>query len=239
MRWRVRVVEMPGRLVCLVASLIVALSATGCWNGGASRRGRSSSPASIAVGGVELVPAVRMNDMCLQAAGRVGFPIACPPVLPRGSHPFWATGFQRGECDPTTCGPVRLPRWTWVGTYFPIRGRLGHVVVASVPYLIDRHEFVYLVGTITPHRSRRVEVIAETIVRGHAAKYVRPSLDARLDPPPRTGGVVFMGHTVLIWTEHGHTYAIGVAGGRIDARSVEAAIARRLKFVIRPTPKPA
>jgi hypothetical protein len=43
-----------------------------------------------------------------------------------------------------------------------------------------------------------------------------------------------MGHTVLIWTEHAHTYAIGVAGPRINARSVEAAIARRLTFAMPP-----
>jgi hypothetical protein len=40
-----------------------------------------------------------------------------------------------------------------------------------------------------------------------------------------------MGQTVLIWAENGHTYAIGIAGRRIDARSAEAAIAHRLTLV--------
>jgi hypothetical protein len=43
-----------------------------------------------------------------------------------------------------------------------------------------------------------------------------------------------MGRTVLIWTEHGHTYAVGISGRRIDARSVEATIARRLTFAMPP-----
>jgi hypothetical protein len=228
------VVQMRKRVVGMVPSVVVALIATGCWGGGDSHQG-AQQRVSAAVSGVELLPALRVKGMCLEAAGRVGFPIACPAVLPRGSHPFWATGFGRGECDPGSCGPVRLPRWTWVGTYFPTGRGLGHVVVASVPHVIDPHQFVYLIGTITPHRSRRVEVVAKTTVRGHAAEYVRPSLNPRLDPPPRVGGIVFMGQTVLIWSEHGRTYAVGVAGRRIGARAVEAAIARRLNFVRRPS----
>jgi len=122
-----------------------------------------------------------------------------------------------------------------VGTYFATDRGLAHVVVASVPHEVEPHRFVYLVGTIKPHRSRRVVVAAETTVKGHAAQYVRPSLNPRLDPPPRVGGIVFIGQVVLIWTEGGRTYAVGVAGRGIRARAVEAAIARTLRFVRRPT----
>jgi hypothetical protein len=223
---------MRKRVVGIVASVVVALMATGCWGGGASHR-QTRQPPGTTVGRVKLVPVARLKGMCLQAAARVGFPIACPAVFPSGSHPFWATGFSRGECDPGSCGPVRLPRWTWVGTYFPIDRGLGHVVVASVPHVIDPHRFVYLIGTIRPHRSRRVEVVGKTTVTGYAAEYVRPSLNPRLDPPPRVGGIVFMGQTVLIWSEHGRTYAVGIAGRQIRARAVEAALARRLNFVRR------
>ncbi len=217
--------------VLFVASAVVAaLAATGGWAGGDSHR-KTHQPASTTTSGVKLVPIPRLKGMCLQAASQVRFPIACPAALPRGSRPFWATGFSRGECDPGSCGPVRLPRWTWVGTYFPIDRGLAHVVVASVPQEIDPQRFVYLIGTIRPHRSQRVLVAAETTVRGHPAKYVHPSLNPRLDPPPRVGGVVFMGQTVLIWTEHGRTYAVGVGGHRISARAIEAAIARKLNFV--------
>jgi hypothetical protein len=223
--------------------LVVAVMTTGCSGGGASHtRSARSNPAQIGVGGLELQRAVQVNGKppklargCAQEAKRAGFPIACPTALPRGSHPFWADGFSRGECDPGTCGPVRLPRWTWVGTYFPIGAGLGHVVVASAPHVIDPRSFIYLVGTIKPHPSRQVTIAGETTVRGHAAKYVHPSLNPRLDPRPRVGGIVFMGQTVLIWTESGHTYAIGIAGRRIDARSVEAAIAHRLTLVTPPS----
>jgi hypothetical protein len=234
---------MRGRNVGILVSVVVALMATGCRGGGASHaRNARSNPVQTAVGGLELDRAVEANGKptklareCAQAATRAGFPIACPTALPRGSHPFWGNGFSRGECDPGTCGPVRLPRWTWLGTYFSIGTGLGHVVVASAPRVIDPRSFIYLVGTITPHPSRRVKVVSETTVMGHAAKYVSPSLNARFDPRPRVGGIVFMGQTVLIWAEHGHTYAIGVAGRRIDARSVEAAIAHRLTFITPPS----
>jgi hypothetical protein len=196
----------------------------------------------IGVGGLELDRAVEVNGKlprlareCAQAAKRAGFPIACPTALPRGSNPFWGNGFSRGECDPGTCGAVRLPRWTWVGTYFPIGAGLGHLVVASAPHVIDPGSFIYLVGTVKPHPSRRVRIAGETTVRGHAATYVHPSLNPRLDPRPRVGGIVFMGQTVLTWTENGHTYAIGIAGRGIDTRSVEAAIAHRLTLVAPPS----
>jgi hypothetical protein len=214
----------------VVSALVVALAATGCWGGGDSHR-KTQQPVGTTTTGVLLVPVAQLKGMCLRAASRARFPIACPAALPRGSHPFWATGFSRGECDLGSCGPVSLPRWTWVGTYFPIDRGLAHVVVASVPREIDPQRFVYLIGTIRPHRSHRVVVAAETTVRGNPAKYVHPSLNPRLDPPPRVGGVVFMGQTVLIWTELGRTYAVGVAGHRIGARAIEAAIARRLNFV--------
>ena len=216
-------------VLLVFSAVVVALAATGCWGGGSHRQ--TQQPAGTTTNGVKLVPVAQLKGMCLQAASRVAFPIACPAALPRGSHPFWATGFSRGECDPGSCGPVRLPRWTWVGTYFPTDRGLAHVVVASVPQEIDPQRFVYLIGTIRPHRSHRVVVAAETTVRGHPAKYVHPSLNPRLDPPPRVGGVVFMGRTVLIWSERGRTYAVGVAGPRIGARAIEAAIARRLNFV--------
>jgi|SRR5436190_5712133 len=120
---------------------------------------------------------------------------------------------------------------TWVGSYFPVGAGLGHVVVASAPHMIDPRSFIYLVGTIKPHPSRRVRIAGEITVRGHAAKYVHPFLNPRFDPTPGVGGIIFLGQTVLIWAENGHTYAIGIAGRRIDARSAEAAIAHRLTLV--------
>jgi hypothetical protein len=37
-----------------------------------------------------------------------------------------------------------------------------------------------------------------------------------------------MGRTVLIWTQHGHTYAVGVGGRGISAKTAEIAVAQRL-----------
>jgi hypothetical protein len=110
-------------------------------------------------------------------------------------------------------------------------GRLGHVVVASVPRAVDPRVFIYLVGPSTPHPSRRVTLAARTTVRGRSGEFVRPSLDPRLDPRPRVGGIMFMGRTVLVWHEHGHTYAVGVVEDGSRDRAAEAAIARHLVLV--------
>lgn len=227
---------MNGRtFVGLALFTFIALTAVGC------RVSAKPRPAERDVGALTLEPAVKASEKptllareCAHAAQRAGFPIACPSTLPRASNPFWGDGFGGGECDPKTSERVRLSRWTWVGTYFPIGAGLGHVVVASAPHIIEPSSFIYLVGTVEPHLSRRVTVAGEATVRGHAAKYVHPSLNTSFDPPPRVGGIVFMGQTVLIWTEHGHTYAVGIAGPRIEARSIEAAIARRLTFATPP-----
>ena len=233
---------MDGWKLVLVLPTVVALTAAGCGAGRRSHVGSpTANPAPIEVGGQTLERVVAANGKpstlareCARAAKGAAFPIACPAALPRGSNPFWGNGFSPGECAQGASGTVRLRRWTWVGAYVPIGARLGHIVVASAPQVIDPRSFIYLVGTVEPRPSRRVKVAGKTMVRGHAAKYVHPSLNPRFDPRPRVGGTVFMGHTVLIWTEHGHTYAIGIAGPRIHARSVEAAMARQLTFAMPP-----
>ena len=189
------------------------------------------------VGGVSDARPHRVSQLmreCDLAANTAGFAIACPlGGLAPGSSPLSGSGFSRGGgCG--VSGPVRLPRWTWVGSYDPADP--GHVVVASVPETVSPGAFVYLLGTAKPHRSARVTIAGYTSVRGHRGEYVHPSLDPRLDPYPRTGAVIFMGDTVLIWSDRGRTYAVGVAGGGRDARTVEATIARRLVFV-RPIPR--
>jgi hypothetical protein len=217
---------MDGWKLGLAPSMVVTPTASGY---GAGPRSQAGGPRANP--GLVGTPATLARE-CAPAAERAGFPIACPVALPRGSDPFWGNGFSRGECEPRTLGTMRLRRWTWVGAYFPIGAGFGHVVVASAPRVIDPSSFIYLVGTAKPHPSRRVMLAGETTVRGHAANYVHPSLNPRFDPPPRVGGIVFMGRTVLIWSENGHTYAIGIAGRRIDAQSVEAAIAHRLTLAM-------
>jgi hypothetical protein len=90
---------------------------------------------------------------------------------------------------------------------------------------------VYLIGTARPHRSRNVGVAGTILLGGRRARFVHPSLNRALDPPPYVGGVIYMGQTVLIWTQHGHTYAVGVGGRGISAKATEIAVANRLVFV--------
>ena len=217
---RIRGMAGPGIAIAIGLAL---LTGTGCAGGLTMTPGDAvPRPANAAPGA--------LGRACAQAARRVGFAIACPSRLPSGSAPFWGNGFGRGECDPGACGPQLRPRRTWVGWYFPIAGGVGHVIVMSVPTRVAPSRFVYLVGTVTPHLSRHVAVVAETRVRGQRAVEVRPSLVAALDPPPRTGGVLFLGRVVLLWTEHGRTYAIGV-GGVDHPRTVETAVARGLRMI--------
>jgi hypothetical protein len=174
----------------------------------------------------------RLQGECLRAWRRARFAIACPAALPPGSTSFWANGFGGGsDCASGRSGAPQRARWTWVGTYFRHRGRADHLVVASVPHIVTPQAFVYLIGTTRPHKSRSVVAAGTTLVDGQQARFVHPSLNRALDPPPHISGVVYMGQTVLIWTQHGHTYAVGVGGRGISAKATEIVVADRLVFV--------
>jgi hypothetical protein len=83
------VVWMRKAVLLVVSAAVVPLASTGCWGGGDSHR-KTQQAAGTTTSGVKLVPIAQLKGMCLQAASRVRFPIACPAALPRGSHPFWA-----------------------------------------------------------------------------------------------------------------------------------------------------
>jgi hypothetical protein len=225
-----------GSRVALLAAILVS---AGC--GGASSRSTAAHTASESpTRGRQLLEttasagSAKLQGECGRAARRAGFPIACPAALPFGSTSFWANGFGGGnDCAPSASGDVRLTRWTWVGTYFRHLGHFDVLVVASVPHIVTPQAFVYLIRTTRPHRSRSVVVAGTILVDGHQARFVHPSLNRALDPPPQNGGVIYMGQTVLIWTQHGHTYAVGVGGRGISAKTREIAIADRLVFVNR------
>jgi hypothetical protein len=163
---------------------------------------------------------------CAQAARRARFPVACPVGLPDGTIRFWASGFGGGGCGPAA-GRARLPRWTWVGADIRAGRASAHLVVASAPRRDAVRAFIYAVATRRPYRSPRVVVAGATAVTGHSAQYVHPEPN----PALRAENGELLGRTVLIWAEQGHTYAIGVTGGRGHARRIKAAAARRLVLV--------
>ena len=178
----------------VAAVLLTAACGTG------SRAHANGEATRIEVAAVRPTVAARRSAQtlreCERAASRAGFPIACPTVLPRGSKPFWSSGFAiGGGCNPDP-GPTLRPRWTWVGAFFRIRHVFGRVVVASAPQRVAPRAFIYWLGSAKPRRSPHVTIAGVTTVRGHVAEYVHPSRGARR----RAGGAIFLGHTVLIWT---------------------------------------
>jgi hypothetical protein len=213
-----------------IAGLVAIVVVAGCGGANQSTSTPRASAIPTAVRGARpaavRTTALRVRTECRQAARRAGSPIACPTGLPPGSTPFWANGFGGGsDCTAVTNGRPLLPRWTWVGTYFRHLGHTDHLIVASVPRVVAPRSFVYLIGTAVPHRSRSVVIAGTLLVDGHRARVVHPLLT-------RTAGVgISMGQTVVIWTQGGRTYAIGVAGRGIHAQATEIALARRLAFV--------
>lgn len=223
---------MHGWKRCEFAWLALVLTTAACGTG--SRAPANGEASRIAVAAVTSTVAARQSAEtlreCERAASRAGFPIACPTVLPPGSTPFWSNGFGvGGGCNPSP-GPTLRPRWTWVGAYVRTGHVFGRLVMASAPRRVAPRAFIYWLGTARPHRSPHVTIAEVTTVRGHVAEYVHPSRGARL----RARGGIFLGHTVLIWTERGRTYAIGVTGRHLHARKVEAMDARRLVFATPP-----
>lgn len=216
-----------------VIGLAAAVMAAGCGGGGAARAGGApAAGVGVATRDAAATRAAPVSEdgriarECVRAARHAGFAIACPVGLPRDATSFWANGFGGSECGPVRASR-RMRRWTWVGADFSVAGSLRHLVIASAPRRVSARAFVYSVGTSRPYRSPRVTVAATTTIGGRRAEYVRPSPNPNL---PAADGT-FIGRTVLLWSVHGRTYAIGVTGRRPHARRVEAAEARRLVFV--------
>ena len=207
-------------------SLVVAVLVVVVGCSGAHKTSTQSAGPSV-VAGIPLVgvSSAVLRD-CQSAADWLGYAVPCPQVLPLGSQPTPL------PCVVTHCRRFIAPgtataagvRWAFGSIDFPTSLRVGHLVIQASPRPEDVAPFIYVkpvsgyAGVVHVVRTLRVGS------RGYQVVLV-----------PHTDGGAFAGHTVLVWTAHGHTYGLGFHQHDAGALALDVAVVRSL-LLVGPTP---
>ncbi len=181
---------------------------------GAGYRLAPPPPDGIRVGGVYLVPA-HLESTCRRAARRLGFPVACPALLPGSPDAFQpfteATEFLLDGMFPAPPGYVGFSS----GSAQPLRPATGHLDVESDSAYPHGGRFGAR-GYCSNQRSA-----GHVVVFGRLAEFV-------LCPP---GSEQHSGHVVLDWEEGGHAYAVSLHGHSTLKRRLDRIVAEHVQLV--------
>lgn len=196
------------RLCGLVATIMLA---AGC----SQEEQHPSAADQGRVQGFRFVHAsAELRAKCRTTARTLGYPVRCPTRVPAGL-------FSSGGLD--LIGAAEHPSWRgWVvGS-----GEVGHqhlVLTASPKQL---HSYAKVVNGPGWYAAARVRYLHTLVVNGRR-------MHAILVPPATNDGSAFAGHVTLIWTEEGHTYAIGFHNVRGIRRTQElnVVLARGIRLV--------
>jgi hypothetical protein len=190
------------RTICACA-LAAAIGCVGCR--ATHARVSSAPPVKLDLPFVRASAALR--ERCRLTARSVGYAVPCPTLVPRGLAPTRIA--VRPECRFEIVGLPPCPhpgKWrAWVVGSSEVDDRLTgdvlqHLVINASPRpLTDDAKVVDGPGW---YRSARVQNLGSVRVNGRKMREV-------FVPPATNDGSAFMSHVVLIWTECGHTYAVG------------------------------
>jgi hypothetical protein len=144
-----------------------------------------------------------LSRQCEQTARIVGYAVPCPTRIPRGLRPteqgsnpcpFEIVG--AGGCD-----KVRLtgPWKGWVFGSSEVAEPPEHLVIQASPSAVSYGHAV--LGPLSDPLRERVRVGGWVQVGDWHARWV--------SVPAVTSERAMRGHEALVWTAHGHTYAIG------------------------------
>lgn len=103
-------------------------------------------------------------------------------------------------------------RWAFLSVEFPSETREGHLVISASPRPVAPLQFMSLLPS--PHD--RLDLAASVRLRNTKAQIVRVLV---------SDGSIFQRHTVLLWTEAGHSYAVGFHGLDREAQRLDLQIA--------------
>lgn len=180
------------------------------------------SGGEVEVGGVTLVAAEpTVQEQCLETANFLAYPIPCPRLLPDGSQPTPVVGplassrFADHFIHPGYRG---FSRWVFMSVDFPASNVEGHLVISGSPEKDEPRRFIYL----APVPSERVEVLGRAEFRRGESKWIYV---------PQSSSSIFGGHTVLVWSEGGHTYGVGFHGEGNRIRILNLAVAEHIAMV--------
>jgi len=159
----------------------------------------------------------------MMTARRLEYAVPCPSVLPRGSSPTPLTGRPDLQRLPYADDYLRpgfgaYRRWTFLTVEFPSTVRESHLAVSAAPRPVDALHFV----SLAPSSLHRVKRMTTLHFRGEQAEVVRVVV---------SDGSIFQDHTVLLWTEGGHTYGVGFHGLDAAAAKLNRVIADSLSLV--------
>jgi hypothetical protein len=200
---------------CLVCLALIAL--VGC----SGERDRTTPEAArsptVEIAGVTLVrPEQEVGDECRSLAERVDYPLPCPRLLPQYATPYWGRPTGNDKFFQPGIGPLR--RWVWLSVNFVHRPEADdHLVISAAPTQVDARHLIF---TPKPYPEVRLEEEGRVRFRGRVATWFYAS----------QGESIYLGHTVLVWSEGGHTYAVGFHGKGKEIRKLGLAIARSLSL---------
>jgi hypothetical protein len=208
------------RGVRTAAMVLACLLAAGCSDDGEQQV--SSSAGGVAKRDFRLVespPAVR--SQCVMTAKRLGYSVPCPGLLPTYSDPTPVHDPALTDLpfvdDYVRPGFRGYRKWMFLTVDFPTAVREGHLVISASPHPVDALHFM----SLRPSPYDRIERAAEIRLRGHRAEVVRVLV---------SDGSIFQRHTLLLWTEGGHTYGVGFHGLDKEAARLDLQVARSIRL---------
>jgi hypothetical protein len=171
----------------------------------------------VEIAGVRLVGAEQgVRDQCRSLAERVGYPLPCPRLLPEDATPYW--GQPSGSDRFFQSGTARLRRWAWLSVNFVHRPESDdHLVISAAPTRVDARHLIF---TPKPYPAAKLEVAGSVHFRGRIARWFYV----------RRGESIYLGHTVLVWSEQGRTYGVGLHGRGVTIRELGLGIARSISL---------
>jgi hypothetical protein len=201
------------------ACAVIALAATACSS--EAPRGPDKEPTlspSVRVAGVTLVPAEQeVRRECLGLTRRVGYSVPCPRLLPESATPYW--GQPTGNNEFFQAGIETLRRWVWLSVNFVHRSESDdHLVISAAPERVDARHLIF---TPKPYPEVGLEAEGRIRIRGREARWFFVS----------AGESIYLGHTVLVWSEGGRTYGVGFHGKGSETRDLGLAVAQGIYFI--------
>jgi hypothetical protein len=200
---------------CLACLALIAL--VGCSDETNRTTPEAAGSPTVEIAGVTLVrPEPEVRDQCRSLAERVGYPLPCPRLLPQYATPYW--GRPTGNDQFFQPGIGRLRRWVWLSVNFVHRPESDdHLVISAAPTRVDARHLIF---TPKPYPEVALDAEGSASLRGRPAKWFYVS----------RGESIYLGHTVLVWSERGRTYGVGFHGKGKESRKLGFAIARSLSL---------
>jgi hypothetical protein len=109
-------------------------------------------------------------------------------------------------------------RWMFLTVEFPTATREGHLVISASPRPVDAPHFM----SLRPSSDDKLNRVERLRFRGRSGEVVRVLV---------SDGSIFQRHTVLMWTEGGHTYGVGFHGLDKEAEDLNLEVASKIELV--------